>query len=121
VVLKVRHGDAESIPALVPIVAAVAPVSFRGQIEPIFEVCDDCHISSNPMDLTGDAASDYAAASPRVNEADPAASPLLRKPQGLDAHPGGEIDGFDLDGNRDGDRSRYDIILRWIEEGANDN
>jgi hypothetical protein len=119
--LTVRQGDVASVPALVPVIAATTPISFRGDIEPILEVCGGCHVSGNPMDLSGNADSDFSAVHPRVNEGDPPASLLLRKPQGLDAHPGGEIAGFDLDGDQDGDRSRYDLILRWIDEGANDN
>ena len=118
--LTVRYGDLESTPALVPLVAAPAipPVSFRNDVVPIFDDdCGNCHTSSNVMDLSGDAASDLAAVLPRVNESDPPASALVRKPRGLDDHPGQLRPGFDLAG----DHTRYDLVLRWIEEGANDN
>jgi len=118
--LTVHSGDLESPAALVPLVAALAipPVSFRNQVVPIFDAdCGNCHTSGNVMDLSGDASSDFVAVSPRVNEANPAASALVRKPRGLDDHPGGLRFGFDLDG----DHTRYDVILQWIAEGANDN
>ena len=51
-----------------------------------------------------------------VNFDDPLNSPILRKPSGNN-HYGGTINGFDLNG----DHSNYDIMVRWILEGAERN
>ena len=51
-----------------------------------------------------------------VNFEDPLNSPILRKPSGNN-HYGGTINGFDLNG----DHSNYDIMVRWILEGAESN
>lgn len=51
-----------------------------------------------------------------VNLEDPINSPILRKPSG-NFHGGGTVNGFDLNG----DRSNYDVMMRWILEGAENN
>jgi hypothetical protein len=48
-----------------------------------------------------------------VNFNDPPNSRLLLKPSG-NHHAGGQLIGFDLDGNR----ANYDLFLNWILAGA---
>jgi hypothetical protein len=63
--------------------------------------------------LVGENRDVYDEVRARINFNDPTESPLLTKPIGRH-HNGGQLPGFDLDG----DRSRYDLFLAWILEGA---
>ena len=60
-----------------------------------------------------------------VDPVTPENSLVLQRPQGI-GHSGGERPGFDLDGNFmlgtgvTGDRTRHDLLLRWIREGCRD-
>jgi len=53
----------------------------------------------------------------RLNFTDVEASFLLRRPSGHH-HPGGLLDGFDVDNQIGGNRTHYDTILNWIMNGA---
>jgi hypothetical protein len=66
----------------------------------------------DPNCLTRDIYTDVRS---RVNLGDPANSPLLLKPSGHH-HGGNQRSGFDL--SPGGDRTKYDIFLNWILEGA---
>jgi hypothetical protein len=52
-----------------------------------------------------------------VSPADPDNSLVLLRPQGI-LHSGNERPGFDLDDSDGGDRSRYDLLRRYILEGC---
>lgn len=72
--------------------------------------CAGCHDASSgtALHLTGDVTADYTTVQALVNLAEPAASALIRKGSGREAHAGGEaLAGNDLD-----------IVLGWIEAGA---
>jgi hypothetical protein len=53
----------------------------------------------------------------RLNFTDVEASLLLRRPSGHH-HPGGLLDGFDVNNQGTGNRVHYDTILNWIANGA---
>jgi mono/diheme cytochrome c family protein len=53
----------------------------------------------------------------RLNFTDVEASFLLRRPSGHH-HPGGLLNGFDVDNQIGGNRTHYDTILNWIMNGA---
>ncbi len=114
---------------------------FRVRNNPARRACMECHCPSgnvactitpsvterlNPA-LLPDWSADPATAAGllrqvllNVHAVTPENSPVLRRPQGLDAHPGGERPGFDVDNNAGGDRTRHDLLLRWIREGCRD-
>lgn len=100
--------------------AAVVPVSFTSDVNPIFAAqgCTGCHISGHVsgMNLTQTAANNCAAInSGRVNLASPASSLILRKPNPNDAlsHDGGKYQAFESPSG-----AAYAVILQWIQEGA---
>lgn len=84
---------------------------------PVFYTNDD----RNGDGVAGDAADDawfYTEVRSRVNFADVAASPLLRKPSG-NHHSGGLQPGFDTSAVPGAAaRARYDLVLNWILSGA---
>ena len=114
---------------------------FRVRYDPAKRVCMECHCPSgsagctilpnvteplNPANLP-DWAADPALTTgllrqllQNVSATAPENSAVLRRPQGLDGHPGGERPGFDVDNNAGGDRTRNDLLLRWIREGCRD-
>jgi hypothetical protein len=99
-------------------------IRFDTHIKPILQ--GDCVTCHNPMGngsvlppvfysepAPGENRDVYEEVRARVDLNDPLASPLLTKPLGRH-HNGAQRVGFDLDG----DRSRYDLFLDWILEGA---
>jgi hypothetical protein len=100
-------------------VLPVATVSYATDVHPLWASCTVCHGAAGGLDLSGDAASTYAAIVPgRVNLPDPPNSLILLKPlavgAGGDAHGGGDNFPDTLDAS-------YQTILTWIMEGALDN
>ena len=114
---------------------------FRVRYDPTRRVCMECHCPSNsPACTISPPPSNEPGISPaqmpdwsadpvsptgllqqillNVNVNDPQNSLVLQKPRGLLGHPGGLRPGFDLGGVVNGDRSRHDILLRWIQEGC---
>jgi hypothetical protein len=97
-------------------------------------LCTSCHATDsgrtpsfynsydrNGDGIVGDATDDawfYAEVRGRINFAEMAASPLLRKPSG-NHHNGGRLDGFDTSAAPGQPvRARYDLFLNWILNGA---
>lgn len=93
---------------------ALRPISFVSDVSPVFEQCAVCHLGfdnprfNNPGTL-------YDNVINFVNIDDPLNSRLLTKPSGIH-HNGGTISGFESNAS-----DRYNLILRWIVEGAADN
>lgn len=88
-----------------------APVSFSEQVEPIFQnKCVGCHSSTNPVLTTGSAYNSLVNGN-YVNTSDPESSILYQKVSSGD-HPGG---------NNSLSATELALILKWIEEGAENN
>ena len=86
------------------------PISFSGQIEPIFEKkCVACHASRNPLLSTGSAFNSLTDGN-YINVADPESSTLIKKV--MTGHPGG---------SNTLTNEEIGIILRWITDGAENN
>lgn len=105
------------------------PISFAGDVVPIFSLCSGCHAGAGQGGFSLDSGdvntlyyevaqepSTAANPSPRVDTTTPENSLVLTKPSGV-SHGGGLISGFDLSGMH----QHYDTILQWIQEGANNN
>ncbi len=141
--LVASHNGVASSPAAVTITidsAAPSPalLSFATDIKPLLQGdCVTCHkphvpgpgvplpplFYADPNPSDPNVAYDpnvanrdvYADVRSRVNLGDPENSPLLLKPSGH--HHGGNLrSGFDL--SPGGDRTKYDVFLNWIAEGA---
>lgn len=123
-----NDGESSSDRVLVTIDAAMTPapseLRFEADIKPILQgTCLSCHkaggngIVQPPVFYTDPSVGEnrdlYDEVRARINFNDPTESPLLTKPSGRH-HAGGLQTGFDLDG----DRTRYDLFLGWILEGA---
>lgn len=119
-------GAADRVRVTVNSAMALPPsaIRFEADIKPVLQ--DDCLTCHQPGGngavlppivytdpLVGDNRDLYAEVRARINFSDPTESPLLTKPIGRH-HNGGQLPGFDLDG----DRSRYDLFEAWILEGA---
>jgi len=145
--LIVNNGSMDSAPATQTLVSAAAnpdPNSIRWQdIRNILQntggitpgtPCASCHDSGsgnfgppvfyNDYDRNGDSLVDaadvhqfYLDIRARLNFTDVEASFLLRRPSGHH-HPGGLLDGFDVNNQTTGNRVHYDTILNWIVNGA---
>lgn len=86
------------------------PVSFADDVEPIFQnKCVSCHASRNPILSTGSAFNSLTSGG-YVNVSDPESSSLIKKVMG--GHPGGS---GSLNSQEIG------IILKWIQDGAENN
>jgi len=84
-------------------------VSFTQQIQPIFDdKCVSCHSSTNPVLSAGDAYNNLIQGN-YVNTEDPEASNIYQKM--LDEHPAGNSMSA----------TERALLLKWIEEGAQDN
>ena len=125
VVLRVVNEDNDvSDPAIVRIFAIdnLQPVNFEDEIRPmVLQNCAaQCHnvagIQGIPVVFDNEA-TDFEFMTQYINFNDPLASPILTNPSGQ-SHGGGVIRGFDLEG---GNQSNYDLMLRWILEGAEQN
>lgn len=104
-----------------------AALTFTADIKPVLQgmqaTCLNCHRAGGngsvipPLFYTDPAMGEnrdlYDEVRARINFNDPEESPLLIKPSGRH-HAGGQLEGFDLLGNR----SNYDLFLAWILEGA---
>ncbi len=122
--------------ALAPAPAAIRFADVKAAMQQTVGTCTQCHASDGTLPrppvfytnidrngdgTVGDATDDtwfYEEVKSRINFADVAASPLLRKPAGYH-HGGARMAGFD-DTAAPGDaaRSRYDLFLNWILAGA---
>jgi mono/diheme cytochrome c family protein len=142
--LVAKSGSAQSAPKALTLVVdntlAPAPADIRfADIKSLMQTkkaCTNCHSASGQLPrpavfytdddrngdgTVGDATDDawfYAEVRGRINFADLAASPLLRKPSGHH-HSGGRLAGFD-DTAAPGQpaRANYDLFLNWILNGA---
>jgi len=146
--LIVNDGTSDSAPVAQTLVSAAAnpdPNSIRwanirnilqntGGISPATP-CTGCHFSGignngppvfyDDYDRVGDGTPTSAAnvhqfyldMRARLNFTDVEASFLLRRPSGHH-HPGGLINGFDVDSQIGGNRTHYDTVLNWIQNGA---
>ena len=86
------------------------PVSFAEQIEPIFQdKCATCHATTNPVLTTGDAYDNLIDGN-YIDTENPEASSLYTKVD--EGHPGG---------NSALNATELALILKWIEEGAENN
>lgn len=99
---------------VVRVEADLSGVSFISDISPLFDKCAACHTGFdkprfNNIRTLYDNAINY------VNLNDPVNSPILRKPSG-NHHGGGVIAGFKTPVSE-----KYQLMLRWILEGALDN
>ena len=101
-----RAGDVTEIPP-------GAEVSFSQHVKPLLQSCTGCHASGAGGWTYNGGADSYAATIGEVNTANPALSSLLVKATGGGGHGGGTIFSQSSDA--------YAAILRWIEEGAQDN
>jgi hypothetical protein len=89
-------------------------VSFISDVAPVFDQCAVCHLGfDNPrfnnLRTLYDNVIDF------VDLNDPVHSPILQKPSGAH-HAGGTISGFESPTSE-----KYQLVLRWILEGAPDN
>ena len=109
------------ITATINVIDALEPVSFQDDIFIMLQnsCASLCHNRNGfegiPVEFDN-AATAHEFFVQYVNFEDPTDSPVLRKPSG-NYHRGGIVGGFDLEG----DRSNYDLVLRWILEGAEAN
>jgi len=92
----------------------VRPISFVSDVSPVFEQCAVCHLGfDNPR--FNNLSTLYENVINFVNLDDPVKSRILTKPSGHH-HNGGTIPGFETTASE-----KYNLILRWITEGAPDN
>ncbi len=96
------------------IILPTEPISFVGQIEPIFSSkgCTGCHPSLANLDLSaGNAYESLMAKASRVDTLNPEASLIYSKanPDGVDSH----------SSKYTPEQAKY--VLIWIEEGAKNN
>ena len=124
VVLRVANDDNDvSDPVIARVVAIdnLQPVDFEDEIRPVVlqNCASQCH---NVAGITGipvvfdNPATDFEFITQYINFDDPLASPILTNPSGQN-HGGSVVRGFDLGR----DQSSYDLFLRWILEGAEQN
>lgn len=86
------------------------PVSFSEQIEPIFQnKCVGCHASTSPVLTTGRAYNSLIDGN-LINTTVPESSTLYEKTSG--GHPGG---------NNTLSATELALILKWIQDGAENN
>ncbi|WP_455221208.1 Ig-like domain-containing protein [Kaarinaea lacus] len=117
--LVVNDGIADTPPSppgevVIRVSPAVRPVSFVSDVSPVFEQCSVCHLGfDNPR--FNNLGTLYDNVINFVNLDDPVNSPILTKPSGKH-HNGGTISGFETNTS-----DKYNLILRWIVEGAPDN
>jgi len=117
--LVVNDGVASTPPSppgevVIRVSPAARPVSFVSDISPVFEQCAVCHLGfDNPR--FNNLGTLYDNVINFVNIDDPVNSPILTKPSGKH-HNGGTISGFETNTSE-----KYNLILRWIVEGAPDN
>ncbi|MCI0505520.1 MAG: Ig-like domain-containing protein [Gammaproteobacteria bacterium] len=117
--LVVNDGIAETPPSppgevIIRVSPAVRPVSFVSDVSPVFEQCAVCHLGfDNPR--FNNLGTLYDNVINFVNLDDPVNSLILTKPSG-NHHNGGTIPGFETKAS-----DKYNLILRWILEGAPDN
>lgn len=121
--------------ALSPAPAAIRFADIKASMQQTAGACTQCHAADGQLprppvfytneDRNGDGAVDatddawfYEEVRGRINFTDIVASPLLRKPSG-NHHGGNLVVGFDTT-KTPGDpaRSRYDLFLNWILNGA---
>jgi len=117
--LVVNDGVAGTPPSppgevIIRVSPTVRPISFVGDISPIFQQCAVCHLGfDNPrfnnLSTLFDNVINF------VNLDDPVKSRILTKPSGHH-HNGGTIPGFESNAGE-----KYNLILRWITEGAANN
>lgn len=87
------------------------PVSFSEQIEPIFQSkCVACHASTSPILTTGNAYNSLIDGN-YINTEVPESSKLYEKVT-IEGHPGG---------NNTLDATQIALILKWIQDGAENN
>ena len=127
--LVVNNGETDSDPVSVTFTAKTSPpppptVTFTEVNDNILTVyCSSCHYSGvggSAPNWNQTKANNYTTTintTGVVDTADPANSLILKKPALLVSHTGGLQTGFNLSG----DRSNYDKVLTWIQQGAQDN
>lgn len=121
--LIVANEDGLSEPTTVKIFAQnnLDPVSFSEEVFPLLltTCAASCHnpngIQNIPVEFDNEGSARLEALE-YINFDDITNSPILRKPSG-NFHGGNTVNGFDLNGNRSG----YDLLHRWILEGAEAN
>ena len=129
--LVVNNGETDSDPVSVTFTAKTSPpppptVTFTEVNDNILTVyCSSCHYSGvggSAPNWNQTKANNYTTTintTGVVDTTDPANSLILKKPALLVSHTGGLQTGFDL--GVSGDRSNYDKVLTWIQQGAQNN
>jgi hypothetical protein len=115
------NGEIDARNVSISASGAIAPASFETHIRPIFADCVACHRAGSPQQNTQafvrfDVPSElYQRVKERIELTRPLDSLILTKPLGAH-HAGGTRSGFTT-----ADRTKHDLFLRWITEGALEN